>query len=272
LFDGIANTPSGYWPNELMGIDVAEIDFSLALSYKLKIEMKPNSHIYCYLNDVLKLDYFIQNGIINSGKFALVTANSGYQFSDISSSYIPNTYLWSTGETIATINPSPTETTTYWCDVTVNGATCRKEITIAVNPNVTPSFTQVSPICSGATLNALPTTSTNGITGTWSPALNNSATTTYTFTPTDGQCATISTMTIMVNNLNTFYIDADGDGFGAGTPVLLCSTTTPSGYATNNLDCNDVLRTLTTSCVVTIPLKVPRQNLMLHYLPNLNIT
>jgi hypothetical protein len=92
-----------------------------------------------------------------------------------------------------------TETTTYWCDVTVNGAICRKEITITVNPNVIPAFTQVAPICSGATISTLPTTSTNGITGTWSPALNNTTTTTYTFTSSDGQCATTATMTIIVN-------------------------------------------------------------------------
>ncbi|RQO30614.1 hypothetical protein DBR32_07720, partial [Taibaiella sp. KBW10] len=36
-------------------------------------------------------------------------------------------------------------------------------------------------------------------TGTWSPALNNTATTTYTFTPTVGQCANTATMTITVN-------------------------------------------------------------------------
>ena len=109
------------------------------------------------------------------------------------------TYLWSTGETTATINPSPTATTTYWCDVTVNGVTCRKSVTITVNPNNTPTFTQVAPICNGATLAALPTTSTNNITGTWSPAIDNTATTTYTFTPTAGQCATTATMTITVN-------------------------------------------------------------------------
>jgi gliding motility-associated-like protein len=108
-------------------------------------------------------------------------------------------YLWSTGETTASINPSPTATTTYWCDVTVNGTTCRKEVTITVNPNVTPLFTQVAPICAGATLAALPTTSNNSITGTWSPAMNNAATTLYTFTPTAGLCATTATMTITVN-------------------------------------------------------------------------
>ncbi len=113
------------------------------------------------------------------------------------------TYLWSTGATTATINPSPTATTTYWCDVTVNGVTCRKSITITVNPNTTPTFTQVAPICNGATVAALPTTSNEGITGTWSPALNNTTTTIYTFAPTAGQCATTATMTITVNPNST---------------------------------------------------------------------
>ena len=71
-------------------------------------------------------------------------------------------------------------------------------MTITVNPNVTPTFTAVAAICSGATLSPLPTTSLNGITGTWAPALDNTATTTYTFTPTAGLCAT-PTMTITVN-------------------------------------------------------------------------
>jgi hypothetical protein len=68
-----------------------------------------------------------------------------------------------------------------------------------VNPNIEPSFTQVATICAGATLNSLPTTSDNGIVGTWSPELNNLATTTYTFTPTVESCATTATMTITVN-------------------------------------------------------------------------
>jgi len=109
------------------------------------------------------------------------------------------TYLWSTGATTATINPSPTSTTTYWCDVTVNGVTCRKSITINVNPNITPTFTQVAAICYGATAPTLPTNSIENITGTWSPAFDNTATTLYTFTPTAGLCATPSTMTVTVN-------------------------------------------------------------------------
>jgi gliding motility-associated-like protein len=70
---------------------------------------------------------------------------------------------------------------------------------ITISNNVTPSFTQVTPTCSGATLNPLPTTSNNGITGTWSPPINTSQTTTYTFTPTiQGSCIANATMTIGV--------------------------------------------------------------------------
>jgi hypothetical protein len=77
--------------------------------------------------------------------------------------------------------------------------TARIPVVATVNPLVTPIFTQVAAICSGATLAALPTTSNNSITGTWSPAINNTATTTYTFTPTTGLCATTATMAITVN-------------------------------------------------------------------------
>lgn len=72
-------------------------------------------------------------------------------------------------------------------------------VTITDLPPTPPTFTQVSAICSGDTLSALPTTSNEGITGTWSPALDNTTTTTYTFTPDSGQCATTQTMTIVVN-------------------------------------------------------------------------
>ncbi|MFN7014210.1 MAG: PKD-like domain-containing protein, partial [Bacteroidia bacterium] len=70
--------------------------------------------------------------------------------------------------------------------------------TILVNPIITPIFTQVAPICSGTSISALPTTSNNGITGVWSPVLNNTATTTYTFTPNTGECAISTSMTITV--------------------------------------------------------------------------
>ncbi|MBC7950164.1 MAG: gliding motility-associated C-terminal domain-containing protein [Chitinophagaceae bacterium] len=74
--------------------------------------------------------------------------------------------------------------------------------TVTVNPNVLPVFTfgTSMTICEGNTAPVLPTTSTNGITGTWSPAIvDNQNSGTYTFTQTAGQCATGTTFTVTVN-------------------------------------------------------------------------
>jgi surface protein len=98
---------------------------------------------------------------------------------------------------------SNTATTTYTFTPSSGQCATIQTLTITVNPNTIPNFAVVAPICVGGTLAPLPTTSTNGITGTWSPALNNSSTTTYTFTPDAGQCATTQTLTITVNPILT---------------------------------------------------------------------
>ncbi len=41
---------------------------------------------------------------------------------------------------------------------------------------------------------------------------------------------------------STFYADADGDGFGAGSPILAC--TQPAGTSINNTDCNDAVASI----------------------------
>lgn len=92
-----------------------------------------------------------------------------------------------------------TATTTYFFTPDAGQCALQQTMVIEVNPIVTPIFTQVSPICIGEALNALPLTSNNGISGTWSPALNNTLTTEYTFTPNTGECASEQTMTITVN-------------------------------------------------------------------------
>jgi hypothetical protein len=100
----------------------------------------------------------------------------------------------------------------FWDGTTnVNG-------TLIVNPNVTPTFNPITAICAGGALNALPTSSTNLITGTWSPALSNQTTTTYTFTPAVGVCATTATLTVTVNPLPIAAITAPT------TTILTCAT------------------------------------------------
>ena len=95
-----------------------------------------------------------------------------------------------------------TATTTYTFTPTAGQCATTATMTVSVNPSTTPTFTQVAAICAGGSF-TLPTTSTNAISGTWSPAINNAATTTYTFTPTTGQCATTAIMTVTVNAATT---------------------------------------------------------------------
>jgi gliding motility-associated-like protein len=89
-------------------------------------------------------------------------------------------------------------TTTYTFTPTAGQCATTASLTITVNAQVTPTFAAVSPICQGGSLSALPTSSINGITGTWSPAMNNQATTTYTFTPTSGTCVSNASITISI--------------------------------------------------------------------------
>ena len=85
------------------------------------------------------------------------------------------------------------------------------DLTIVVNQQVNPLFTAVADICNGAVLAPLPTTSNNGITGAWSPALDNTITTIYTFTPDAGQCADTATLTITVNQKTESVFTAVAD-------------------------------------------------------------
>ncbi|MBR3945960.1 MAG: gliding motility-associated C-terminal domain-containing protein [Bacteroidales bacterium] len=111
--------------------------------------------------------------------------------------------------TTATITGMPSEPGTYNYTITTNsgtGSNCTEHSLtgrLIVNVgNIVPEFDQAGPYCEGTTVNDLPTTSNNGITGRWTPAITNS-TNRYTFTPDAGQCATITTMDITVNPLPT---------------------------------------------------------------------
>jgi gliding motility-associated-like protein len=83
---------------------------------------------------------------------------------------------------------------------------------ITVNPTITPTFDPIPSICSGSAAPVLPTTSLNGVSGTWNPAtVSNTAlgTTTYTFTPTPGGCATTQTLTVTVTEIPVFAVKSE---------------------------------------------------------------
>lgn len=95
----------------------------------------------------------------------------------------------------------------------------------------TPTFNAVSAICSGQELAALPTTSTNNISGTWSPAIDNTTTTTYTFTPSANQCGTTTTMTINVNPSANAGTISGVDTLCIGSPVVFTTSGTGGTWA-----------------------------------------
>ncbi len=73
-----------------------------------------------------------------------------------------SSYLWSTGATTASISVNPTSTTQYWVDVTSNGVTCRKFITITINSTTAaPTGNTSQTLCSGSTVANLTATGAN---------------------------------------------------------------------------------------------------------------
>jgi len=99
---------------------------------------------------------------------------------------------------------------------------CSKSVTmdIITNPQVSPVFESIGPLCMNSVAPQLPDTSTNGINGSWSPSIvstDTPGTTTYTFTPTDGQCSEHTIMNILINSSILPTFDAIG-------PLCLNST------------------------------------------------
>jgi len=100
-------------------------------------------------------------------------------------------------------------TTTYIFQPAVGQCALTATMTIVVNPVLTPLFDTVDPVCSGTTIQGLPTVSNNGIPGVWSPALSNTTTTDYTFVPNNGQCANNASLQIVINETPTVSITGD---------------------------------------------------------------
>ncbi|MEZ7504993.1 choice-of-anchor L domain-containing protein [Flavobacterium sp. Arc2] len=144
-----------------------------------------------------------ENEVISN---VVYTIGGGATTASITSGSLPNGVTTSLVGTQFKIDGTPTVSGTYNYTITTSGG-CSPNATlngfITVNPGTIPTFTAVAPICAGGTLAALPLQSNNSITGTWSPALNNSITTEYTFTPNAGQCANSAKLTITVNQKTT---------------------------------------------------------------------
>jgi hypothetical protein len=69
---------------------------------------------------------------------------------------------------------------------------------VSVKEYKLPSFTAIEAICSGEEIAPLPLLSNNDIHGSWTPPINNTASTTYTFSPDSGQCIMAESATLLI--------------------------------------------------------------------------
>ena len=79
-------------------------------------------------------------------------------------------------------------------------------LSVTINPLLIPTFAAIPALCQNIAPPSLPATSTNSISGSWNPATINTntiGTSTYTFTPGNGQCATPTTLDVLINTPST---------------------------------------------------------------------
>jgi|GEM_PF-2511419 len=100
------------------------------------------------------------------------------------------------------INTSITGNTTY--NFAPNTGECANNttMTVAVTAQTVPTFMSLGPYCENDVPANLPTTSMNGITGSWNAAISTATagSTTYIFTPAGNECATQGSLTVVVNS------------------------------------------------------------------------
>ena len=155
----------------------------------------------------------VYNYFFSGGAPQTFTFSDSGPYNDNSGSLVFEIYymgdlLWSTGSTEVgdTVVP-PSGNNTYAVSIDFgNGCVASDEVDVFVNSLDSPTFEPIPPICVGGDI-TLPITSIEGYTGTWSPAIDNTQTTEYTFTPDEGQCAAVQTITVVVGPPGTPTFD-----------------------------------------------------------------
>ena len=129
-----------------------------------------------------------------------------------STNTIPIIGIWNP----SVINTANVGTSTY--TFTPDAGQCSQivSISVTINPQATPVFNPIATLCVGDANVTLPTTSTNSIDGSWSPAVVNTSvdgSIVYTFTPDVSECASATTMTVKVELCDIQKgISPNGDG------------------------------------------------------------
>ena len=129
------------------------------------------------------------------------------------------------------VDPTGEGGNTITATFTPDAGQCASSATmnIIVNATTTPTFNTVGPLCESDSPVDLPNTSNEGITGNWDidpvdPAGQMGSTITVIFTPTAGQCASSTTMDIVVENNIMPIFDLADDICENDSPWILSNT------------------------------------------------
>jgi len=159
------------------------------------------------------ITYALSNGTIVTGNNGPVCVGGTIE---LTSEAGASSYSWTGPNGFVSTQQNPTLTNasnlaagTYYLTADMGGCTVFGETTVVINSPVLPTFAQIAPLCADATAPALQGTSSNAIAGTWNPSTiqtSSPGTSTYTFTPNAGQCATSAAMDVQIvaNELPTF--------------------------------------------------------------------
>ncbi len=213
--------------------------------------------------DTVNASIISNNGPICSGTNAVftITASEG--------SIVTYNLNGGANQTISVVNSNQTISVTGATAnqtlnlVSVTAGSCTQQLdghaTVMVNPIITPTFTQWGPYCKNDILVQviLPEISIEGITGTWNPAMvssSNEGTIIHTFTPTTGQCASPTTMNVIVNPIPQNISAGPSFTIGAGNSIQLQGTGTGGTITWNpsvGLSASSILNPIASPVVTT---------------------
>ena len=170
--------------------------------------------------------------------------------------YFQGTTSGGTSTATAATSANITSSGTYYFR-SFNGNCWGPEGSVSVTINSSPAATSVSgagTFCDNTTISATGgsggtiyfqgTTSGGTSTVVASTSENVTSSGTYYFRSFSGNCwGPEGSVSVTIQPLQTYYADADGDGFG-NPSVTTQACSTPPGYVANNTDCNDANNTV----------------------------
>ena len=188
----------------------------------------------------------IQNGVTGASDGSVINTESGATVSQE-----------------LTLDGSVNGTVDYVVEPLLSGCVgSAQTVTVTVLSPETPQFSQLGPFCLNDVAGVLPSSSMEGILGSWTPptiTTNTAGLSTYNFSPNPGQCAVSQNMDIVVNDLPIVSFSGDSLLGCAPHSVVLSSPNDVCTWTISNgiiLEGNQVTLNLTNPGCYDVTLEV----------------